>query len=119
MAAIERPIARIFTSRQRFEWLASSTSLPNPMTRAHSSPDIQGTISQAMCLIIMSTIEPHGLLTPELAAHQRIEKSEFALTRSEEMVAENIAMCARLRSEGRLLAKAREPLTKIDPTRTN
>ncbi len=72
-----------------------------------------------MCLIIMSTIEPHGLLTPELAAQQRIENSELALARSEEMVAENIAMCARLRSARRHLAKAREPLTKIDPTRTN
>jgi hypothetical protein len=56
-----------------------------------------GTISPAMCLMVMSTTEPHRLLTPELAAQQRIKRAELALARSEEMLAENIARRSRMR----------------------
>lgn len=51
-----------------------------------------------------NSMEPHGLgiasdiLTLELAnARQRIKRAELALERTEEMVAENIERCSRIR----------------------
>jgi hypothetical protein len=68
---------------------------------------------------MMNSMEPHGhgiaadILTLELAnARQRINRTELALERTEEMLAENIVLCSRMRR----LVEARERLTKIDPT---
>ncbi|WP_032925456.1 hypothetical protein [Mesorhizobium loti] len=64
----------------------------------------------------MDTMEPHGrglaadILTLEVAnARERIDRAEFALERSQEMLAENLA----LRSRMRRLVEATDSLVKI------
>jgi hypothetical protein len=64
----------------------------------------------------MENMEPHGrglaadILTLEVAnARERINRAEFALERSEEMLAENLA----LRSRMRCLVEATDRLVKI------
>ncbi|TIR27191.1 MAG: hypothetical protein E5X07_28280 [Mesorhizobium sp.] len=47
-------------------------------------------------------------------ARERINRTEFALERSEEMLAENIALCSRIRAQRRLVEAAHR-LVKIDP----
>ncbi|MER9082435.1 hypothetical protein [Mesorhizobium sp. M0895] len=66
----------------------------------------------------MDTMEPHGhgmvadLLTSEVAnARQRIHRTELALQRTEEMLAENLALCSRIRTA----VEAADRLMKIDP----
>lgn len=66
----------------------------------------------------MDIMEPHGhgmaadILTLELAnARQRINRTEIALERTEEMLAENVV----LRSRMRRLVEAADRLVKIDP----
>ncbi|MER9567392.1 hypothetical protein [Mesorhizobium sp. M0571] len=66
----------------------------------------------------MDTMETHGhgmaadLLTSEVAnARQRIHRTELALQRSEEMLAENLALCSRIRTA----VEAADRLVKIDP----
>ncbi|TRD00376.1 hypothetical protein FJV76_04900 [Mesorhizobium sp. WSM4303] len=57
------------------------------------------------------------LQTMRLAdALQRIKQTELALVRSEEMVAENLAMCSRIRSARRRVMKPGGRLATIDPT---
>ncbi|MER8523562.1 hypothetical protein NKH56_30210 [Mesorhizobium sp. M1076] len=63
----------------------------------------------------MDTLEPHGhgmaadLLTSEVAnARQRIHRT---LQRTEEMLAENLALCSRIRTA----VEAADRLMKIDP----
>jgi hypothetical protein len=56
-------------------------------------------------------------LTMQLAdAQRRIKQTEFALVRSEEMVAENLALCGRIRSARRRVMKPGGRLATIDPT---
>ncbi|ESX78736.1 hypothetical protein X759_15250 [Mesorhizobium sp. LSHC420B00] len=70
----------------------------------------------------MDTMEPHGhgmaadILTSEVAnARQRIHRTELAHQRTEEMLAENLAMCRRIQAAQRRVVEARSRLTKIDP----
>ncbi|MET3578230.1 hypothetical protein ABID19_001247 [Mesorhizobium robiniae] len=65
----------------------------------------------------MDTMEPRGhgiaadILTSEVAnARQRIHRTELALQRTEEMLAENLA----LRSRMRIAVEAADRLVKID-----
>ncbi|MER8703517.1 MULTISPECIES: hypothetical protein [unclassified Mesorhizobium] len=66
----------------------------------------------------MDTMEPHGhgiavdILTSEVAnARQRIHRTELALQRTEEMLAENLALCSRIRTA----VEAADRLMEIDP----
>ncbi|ESX65767.1 hypothetical protein X759_28650 [Mesorhizobium sp. LSHC420B00] len=66
----------------------------------------------------MDTMEPQGhgiaadILTSEVAnARQRIHRTELALQRTEEMLAENLALCSRLRTA----VEAADRLVKNDP----
>ncbi|WP_287363441.1 hypothetical protein [Mesorhizobium sp.] len=55
------------------------------------------------------------ILTSEVAnARQRIHRTELALQRTEEMLAENLALRSRIRTQRRLV-EANERLVKIDP----
>jgi hypothetical protein len=56
-------------------------------------------------------------LTMRLAdAQRRIKQTELALVRSEEMVAENLALCGRIRSARRRVVGTGGRLATIDPT---
>jgi hypothetical protein len=66
----------------------------------------------------MDTLEPQGrgtvadILTSEVAnARQRIHRTELALQRTEEMLAENLALRNRIRTA----VEAADRLVKIDP----
>ncbi|RWC38325.1 hypothetical protein [Mesorhizobium sp.] len=59
-----------------------------------------------------NTMEPHESAMAN--ARERINRTELALARSEEMLAENIALCSRLRAQRRLVEAAHR-LVKIDP----
>ncbi|RWP25986.1 hypothetical protein [Mesorhizobium sp.] len=66
----------------------------------------------------MNTLEPQGhgtvadILTSEVAnARQRIHRTEVALQRTEEMLAENLALRNRIRTA----VEAADRLVKIDP----
>lgn len=48
-------------------------------------------------------------------ARKRIVRTELAIERTEEMVAENIALARRMRTAVEVVG----PLVKVDPTRTN
>ncbi|MGX5846745.1 hypothetical protein ACWGTO_06655 [Mesorhizobium sp. PL10] len=48
-------------------------------------------------------------------AQQRIKQTELALLRSEQMVAENLALCSRIRSARRRVMKPGGRLATIDP----
>ncbi|MER8880157.1 hypothetical protein [Mesorhizobium sp. M0323] len=63
----------------------------------------------------MDTMEPHGIaadiLTSEVAnARRRIHRTELALQRTEEMLAENLALRSRIRTA----VEAADRLLKID-----
>ncbi|WP_245445580.1 hypothetical protein [Mesorhizobium kowhaii] len=69
----------------------------------------------------MDTMEPHGhgmaadILTSEVAnARQRINRTELAIQRTKEMLAENIAMQSRIRTAQRRLVEAAR-WVKTDP----
>lgn len=62
----------------------------------------------------MDTMEPHGRGTAADTAEQRIKRAELALACTEEMIAENIALCSRIRTQRRLV-EAKERMRKIDP----
>ncbi|MBB6412458.1 hypothetical protein [Mesorhizobium sangaii] len=69
---------------------------------------------------MMNTMEPHGhgmvadILTLEVAnARQRIDRTELAIQRTEEMLAENIALRSRIQTAQRRLVEAAERLVKI------
>lgn len=59
-----------------------------------------------------NTMEPHESAMAK--ARERIDRTELALQRSEEMLAENIALCSRLRAK-RCLVEAAHGLVKIEP----
>ncbi|WP_287382278.1 hypothetical protein [Mesorhizobium sp.] len=59
-----------------------------------------------------NTMEPYESAMAN--ARERINRTEFALERSEEMLAENIALCSRIRAQRRLVEAAHR-LVKIDP----
>ncbi|GLS36577.1 hypothetical protein GCM10010869_21670 [Mesorhizobium tianshanense] len=61
---------------------------------------------------MMDTMEPHARAMAN--ARERINRTELALERTEEMVAENIALCSRLRAQ-RCLVEAAYRLVEIDP----
>ncbi|MFK0688173.1 hypothetical protein ACFX5Q_08215 [Mesorhizobium sp. IMUNJ 23033] len=66
----------------------------------------------------MDTMEPHGHGMAADNAEQRINRTELAIERTEEMVAENIALASRIRTARRLVGVP-DRLVKIDPPRTN
>ncbi|MER8437164.1 hypothetical protein NKH36_24240 [Mesorhizobium sp. M1312] len=53
---------------------------------------------------MMNTMESHGRTIAD--AKERINRTELALERSEEMQAQNIALCSRLRAQRRLVEAA-------------
>ncbi|TIR28279.1 MAG: hypothetical protein E5X07_22695 [Mesorhizobium sp.] len=63
-----------------------------------------------------NTMEPHESAMAN--ARERINRTELALARSEEMLAENIALCSRLSAQRRLVEVAHQ-LVKIDPPSTD
>lgn len=62
------------------------------------------------------TMEPHGRAMAN--ARERFNRTELAIERTEEMVAENIALASRIRTARRLV-EVPDRLVKIDPPRTN
>lgn len=67
-----------------------------------------------------NTMEPHGhgmvadILALEVAnARQRINRTELAIQRTEEMLAENIALRSRIQTAQRRLVETAERLVKI------
>ncbi|OWK20739.1 hypothetical protein AJ88_26195 [Mesorhizobium amorphae CCBAU 01583] len=62
------------------------------------------------------TMEPHGRAMAN--ARERINRTELAIERTEEVVAENIALASRIRTARRLV-EVPDRLAKIDPPRTN
>lgn len=69
---------------------------------------------------MMNTTEPHGhgmvadILSLEVAnARQRINRTELAIQRTEEMLAENIALRSRIQTAQWRLVEAAERLVKI------
>ncbi|WP_287221201.1 hypothetical protein [Mesorhizobium sp.] len=67
-----------------------------------------------MCYKLMDTMEPHGRGTAAETPEQRIKRAELALSRTEEMIAENNALCSRIRTQRRVV-EAKERLMKVDP----
>ncbi|MEI8701821.1 hypothetical protein [Mesorhizobium sp. ISC15] len=57
----------------------------------------------------MDTMEPHGRGMTADTAEQRIKRAELALQRTEEMLAENLAL------RNRTAVEAADRLVKIDP----
>lgn len=60
---------------------------------------------------MMNTMEPHGRAMAD--ARERINRTELALARTEEMLAENIELRSRLRAQ-RCLVEAAYRLVEID-----
>jgi hypothetical protein len=61
---------------------------------------------------MMDTMEPHGRAMAD--ARERINRTKLALERTEEMLAENTALCSRIRAR-RCLVEAAYRLEQIDP----
>jgi hypothetical protein len=61
---------------------------------------------------MMNTMEPHGRAMAD--ARERINRTKLALERTEEMLAENTALCSRIRAR-RCLVEAAYRLVQIDP----
>ncbi|AZO67385.1 hypothetical protein [Mesorhizobium sp. M6A.T.Cr.TU.016.01.1.1] len=59
----------------------------------------------------MDTMKPHGRGMAADTAEQRIKRAELALQRTEEMLAENLALRNRIRTA----VEAADRLVKIDP----
>ncbi|PTE06784.1 hypothetical protein C9427_30330 [Mesorhizobium helmanticense] len=57
-------------------------------------------------------MDPHGRAMAD--ARERIKRTELALERAEEMLAENMALCSRIRAQ-RCLVEAAHRLVEIDP----
>ncbi|MER8976475.1 MULTISPECIES: hypothetical protein [unclassified Mesorhizobium] len=53
---------------------------------------------------MMNAMEPHGRAMAD--ARERINRTELAIERSEEMLAHNIALCRRIRAQRRLIEAA-------------
>lgn len=78
-----------------------------------SSVDLRGNDPVRPELVIMTnTMEAYESAMAN--ARERIKRTELALERSEEMLAENIALCSRIRAQRRLVEAAHR-LVKIDP----
>ncbi|MGX9177388.1 hypothetical protein [Mesorhizobium sp. BHbdii] len=99
-----------FAARKRMVPVATllgySTALPIGMlTDGESSADLRGNDPVRPELVIMTnTMEPYESAMAN--ATERINRTEHALERSEEMLAENIALCSRLRAQRRLIEAA-------------
>ncbi|WP_244441160.1 hypothetical protein [Mesorhizobium sp. STM 4661] len=61
---------------------------------------------------MMNPMEPHGRAMAD--ARERIKRTELALERTEKMLAENIALCSRIRAQ-RCLVEAAYRLVEIGP----
>jgi hypothetical protein len=59
-----------------------------------------------------NTMEPHGRAMAN--ARERINRTELAIERAEEMLAGNMALCSRIRAQ-RCLVEAASGLAKIVP----
>lgn len=59
---------------------------------------------------MINTMESHGAMAD---ARERINRTELALRRTEEMLAQNIALCSRIRAQRRLI-EAADCLVKND-----